>query len=55
LQERLQKSSGVRGLDAKMHCKHFGKGSDEQFTITMQILGQSYPKFIYGMAYFEFG
>ena len=48
-------SSEVRGLSAKMHCKHLENGSDEQIFITMLNLGQNYPKFTYGMAHFEFG
>jgi len=44
-----------QGAACKMHCNHFGKSSDDQIIITMQILGQNYPKFIYGMAHFEFG
>ena len=38
-----------------MYCNHLENGSDEQIIITMLNLGQNYPKFIYGMAHFEFG
>src|ERR1043165_4150619 len=52
---KVANSSEVRGLSAKLHCKHLENGSDEQIIITMQNLGRNYPKFIYGMAHFEFG
>src|SRR4051812_22344675 len=51
----IAKSPEVRGLDARLHCKHLEKGSDEEIIITMQILGGNYPKSIYGMAHFESG
>jgi hypothetical protein len=51
----IANSPEVRGLDARLHCNHLEKGSDEEIIITMQILGEKYPKFIYGMAHFEFG
>ena len=52
---KVANSPEVRGLDARLHCKHLEKGFDEEIIITMQILGENYPKFIYGMAHFEFG
>src|ERR1041384_6226730 len=55
LQGQLQIHLRFRGLCAKLHHKHFEKGSDEQIIITMQFLAQNYPKSIYGMGRFEFG
>ena len=55
LQTQLQIQMNFRGLSAKLHWMHFGKGSNGQTIITMQFLGRSYPKNIYGKAIFEFG
>ena len=55
LQTQLQIQMHFRGLSANLHYMHFEKGSNGQTTITMQFLGRNYPKFIYGMANFEFG
>ena len=55
LQEGVQNHLMSGGWVQKMHYKKFGKGSDEQIILTKQILVQKYPKFIYGMAHFEFG
>jgi hypothetical protein len=52
---KVANSSMIRGLHAKCTAIILGKGSDDHIIITMQNLGQSYPKFVYGMAYFEFG
>src|SRR3954463_10605555 len=53
LQRRLQIHLRFRGLCAKLHHKHFEKGSDQQIIITMQFLGRNYPKSIYGMGNFK--
>jgi len=55
LQDKLQNHLRSGGLDARLPCNHLEKGSDEEIIITMQTLGQKYPKFIYGMVHFEFG
>src|SRR3954468_3617696 len=55
LQRRLQIHLRFRGLSVKLHHSYFGKGSDEQFIITMHFLAQNYPKSIYGMSNFELG
>ena len=52
LQKTLARSTQVRGLYAKLHHKHFEKGSDAQIIITMQFLVQKYPNSIYGMGIF---
>ena len=48
-------SDELQGLSARLHWMHFENGSNGQTIITMQFLGRSYPKNIYGMAIFEFG
>src|SRR3954467_12080221 len=55
LQTQLQIQLKFRGLSAKLHYMHFGKGSNDQVIITMQFLAQKYPNSIYGMSHFEFG
>ena len=47
-------STGVQGAECKIALDAFGKGSNGQTIVTMQLLGKNYPNFIYGMAIFGF-
>ena len=55
LQNTVANTKEFRGLGAKMHHLHFGKGSNAKTNITTLILGKNYPKVLYGIAIFEFG
>ena len=43
-----------KGLNAKVHHFPFGKCPNCKTNTTMLILGENYPKTIYGMPHFEF-
>ena len=54
LQTQFAKVQINRGLSAKVHHFIFGKFPNGKTIITMLILGENYPKTIYGMPHFEF-
>ena len=43
-----------QGLECKSAPLHFGKNPNGKTNTTMSVLGENYPKTIYGMPHFEF-
>ena len=54
LQKPDANTKEFRGLSAKVHNLHFGNSPNSKTNVTMLILGENYPKTIYGMPHFEF-